>query len=78
MDIFKRFNIKNGEKLKEKYLKSDVLLLACVFEKVIKNSVNEFGINLLYCIILPFYTCQCGLKNTGINLQTLQDKICFC
>ena len=58
----------------EIYLKSDVLLLACVFEKFIKVSVNEFDINPLYCVSLQGYTCQCGLKYTGINLQTLQDK----
>ena len=39
-----------------------------------KVSVNEFGINPLFCLILPGYTWQCGLKYTGINLQTLQDK----
>ena len=74
MDIIKGFNIKNGEELTEIYLKSDVLLLACVFEKFIKVSVNEFDINPLYCVSLPGYTWQCGLKYTGINLQTLQDK----
>ena len=74
MDIIKRFNIKNGEELTEIYLKSDILLLACVFEKFIKVSVNEFDINPLYCVSLPGYTWQCGLKYTGINLQTLQDK----
>ena len=74
MDIIKRFNIKNGEELTEIYLKSDVLLLACVFEKFIKVSISEFGINPLYCVSLPGCTWQCGLKYTGINLQTLQDK----
>ena len=74
MDIIRRFNIKNGEELTQIYLKSDVLLLACVFEKFIKVSVNEFDINPLYCVSLPGYTWQCGLKYTGINLQTLQDK----
>ena len=74
MDIIKRFNVKNGKELTEIYLKSDVLLLACVFEKFIKVSVNEFGINPLYCVSLPGYTWQCGLKYTGINLQTLQDE----
>ena len=58
----------------EIYLKSDVLLLACVFEKFIKVSSNKFGINPLYCVSLPGYTWECGLKYTGINLQTLQDK----
>ena len=74
MVIIERFNIKNGEELTEMYLKSDVLLLACVFEKFIKMSVNEYDINPLYCVSLPGYSWQCGLKYTGINLQTLQDK----
>ena len=67
-------NIKSGEELTELYLKSDVLLLACVFEKFIKVSIDEFGINPLYCVSLPGYTWQCGLKYIGINWQTLQDK----
>ena len=70
----KRFNINKGKEIIELYCKSDVLLLACVFEKFIKVSVNEFGINPLYFVSLPGYTWQCGLKYTGINLQTLQDK----
>ena len=32
------------------------------------------GNNALYCVSLPGYTWQCGLKYTVINLQTLQDK----
>ena len=55
-EIIEKFNIKNGEDLTEKYLKSDVLLLTCVFEKFIKVSVNEFGINPLNCVSLPGYT----------------------
>ena len=74
MDIIRKFNIKSGEELTEISFKSDVLLLACVFEKFIKVSINEFDINPLYCVSLPGYTWQSGLKQTGINLQTLQDK----
>ena len=73
-EIIKKFNIKNGKELSELYLKSDVILLADVFEKFIKISVEEFGINPLYCVSLPGYTWQCGMKYTDIKLQTLQDK----
>ena len=55
-------------------MKSDVLLLACVFEKFINISVKEKVINPLYRASLPGYTWQCGLKYSGRNLQTLQDE----
>ena len=28
----------------------------------------------MYCVSLSGYTWQCGLKSSGINIQTLQDK----
>ena len=73
-EIIKLFNIKNGEELTKLYCKSDVILLADVFEKLIKVSSEEYGINPLYCVSLPSYTYQCALKFTDIKLQTLQDK----
>ena len=73
-EIINLVNIENGEELTEMYLKSDVLLLAYVFEKFIKLSVDEYGINRLYCVSLPGYILQCGMNYTGIKLQTLQDK----
>ena len=73
-EIIETFKIKTGKELTELYLKTDVVLLADVFEKFIKVSLNEFEINPLYCVSLPGYTWECGLKYTGINLQTLQDK----
>ena len=74
MEINNKFNIKNGVEFTEIYSKSDVLLLSGVFEKFIKVSFNEFESNPIYCVSLPGYTWQCGLKYTGINSQTLQDK----
>ena len=73
-EIIKKFNIKDGKELTELYCKSDVLLLACVFEKFIKVSQNDIGISPLYFVSLPGYTWECGLKFTNIKLQTLQDK----
>ena len=68
------FDIKKREVLEIIFLKSDVILLACVFEKLIRVSVNEIDINPLYCVSLPGYTWQCGSKFPEINFQTLQDK----
>ena len=73
-EIIKLFNIKNGEELTRLYCKSDVILLADVFEKFVKVSTEENIINPLYCVSLPGYTYQCALKYTDIKLQTLQDK----
>ena len=72
--IIETFNIKNGQELTQLYLKSDVILLADVFEKFIKVSIKEFKINPLYCVSLPGYTWEAGLKYTNIKLQTLQNK----
>ena len=73
-EIIRLFNIKDGEELTKLYCKSDVILLADVFEKFVKVSTKEYKINPLYCVSLPGYTYQCALKYTDIKLQTLQDK----
>ena len=73
-EIIKLFNIKNGEELTRLYCKSDVILLADVFENFVKVSAEEYKINPLYCVSLPGFTYQCALKYTDIKLQTLQDK----
>ena len=73
-EIIKLFNIKVGEELTKFFCKSDVILLADVFEKFVKVSTEEYKNNPLYCVSLPSYTYQCALKYTDIKLQTLQDK----
>ena len=55
-------------------MKFDILSLVDVFEKFKKVSTKEFGINPLYCASICSFINQCGLKNTDIKLQTLQDK----
>ena len=72
--IIEKFNIKDGKELTELYCKSDILLLACVFERFIEISQYRFEISPLYFVSLPGYTWECGLKYTNIKLQKLQDK----
>ena len=72
--ITKIFDIKNGEELIKLYLKSDVVLLNDVLAKFIKVSIIEIRNTPLYCVSLPGYTWQCGLKNTDKKLQKLQKK----
>ena len=47
--------------------------MADVIEKFLKVS-EEFDINPIYCVCLPGYTWQCGLKYSDIKLQTFQDE----
>ena len=39
-----------------------------------KLSLKDIDINPLYCVSLPGYTWQRGLKYASMNLQTFQDK----
>ena len=48
--------------------------MADVFEKFSKISIEEYGLNPLYCVSLPGYTWECGMKYTDIKLQTLHDR----
>ena len=59
------------------YLKSVVIFLADVFEKFTKVSINEFDINLLYCVNLPGYTWLCGVEYNDIQLKPLQHREIF-
>ena len=70
----KVFLNRNGEELTKLYIKSDVILLADSFEKIIKVSITEFDINPLYCVGVPGYTWLWGLKYIDIKIQTIQDK----
>ena len=55
------FNFKNGDDSTQLFLKSDVLILAGVYEKSIKVAINEIDMILLYFVSFPSYTWQCGL-----------------
>ena len=76
-EIIKLFNIKNGRELTELYCKADIILLADIFEKFLKVSITEFGINPLYHISLPGTTWSNGLKYTKIELELIKSVDLF-
>ena len=65
-EIFRLFNIKNGEQLINLFLKRDLILLTCVFGKFLKISTNDFGVIPLFSVNSPGYTWQCCFKFTAI------------
>ena len=73
-EIIELFDNRNGEELTKFYCKSDVILIADVFEKFFKVSTEGYGLDPLYSVSLPSYIYQCALKYHDIKLQTLQDK----
>ena len=76
-EIIKLFNIKNDRELPELYKKADVILLADIFEKFIKVSLTEFGINPLYHISLPGTTWSNGLRYTKAELELIKNVDLF-
>ena len=55
-------------------MKTDIILPVDLFENVVKVYTKEHGINPLYCVSIYSSVYQCGLKDTGIYLRTLQDQ----
>ena len=71
------FDIKSGEEITKLYLKSDVTLLADVFEKFIEISIEGYGVNPLSCVSLAGYTWHCGKKHTDIKYKHFKMRIWF-
>jgi len=55
------------------YLKTDVLLLADIFENFRNNCVASYGLDFAYYYTLSGFTWDAMLKHTGINFELLTD-----
>ena len=76
-EIIKVFNNRKGEHLTKLYLKRDVILLADNCEEIVIVSAKDFDVNPFFCVSLPGYILQCGMKCTCSRLQTLRDREIF-
>jgi len=72
-NICKRFNIKTLGDYHDLYLKSDVLLLADVFENFRKMCTNYYGLHCCHYVSSPGFSWDSLLKITGIKLKLLYD-----
>ena len=55
------------------FLKTDVLLLAHVFEKFINTCLDYYGLNTCHYFSSPELSWHAMLKMTGIELQLISD-----
>ena len=55
------------------YLKTDVLLLADVFEKFIKTCLDYYGLDLCHYFSSPELSWNPMLKMTGVELELISD-----
>ena len=71
--IIVKNRITNLKELTMLYLKSDVLLLTDIFQKIIDTCKKAYGNNPLYFYSTPSLTWKAGLKMTGVTLDFITD-----
>ena len=65
--------MKNMGDYHDHYLKKDVLLLTCVFEKFIKTCLDFYGLDPWHYIRSPGVSWDAMLRKTGIELEKILD-----
>lgn len=71
--VYNYFKIKNLGEYFDLYLKTDILLLADVFENFRKICHKTYGLDPAFYYTLPGYTWDCMMKYTKCELETIQD-----
>ena len=77
--VWKNFRCKTLGDYHDLYLKTDVLLLADIFENFRKTCLTAYGLDPSWCYTTPGLAWQAMLKVTGVELDILDDvaKILF-
>ena len=71
--VWKEFKIKNMGEYHDLYLRTDVILLANVFESFRNVCMDNYGLDPAHFYTAPGLAWKACLKKTGIRLELLQD-----
>ena len=71
--VFNKFNIKNLGEYHDRYVQSDTLLLADVFENFRDMCIDVYGLDPVYFVSAPGLAWQACLKKTGVKLELITD-----
>ncbi|XP_025271320.1 uncharacterized protein LOC112639960 [Camponotus floridanus] len=71
--VWKRFSVETLGEYSDLYLKTNVLLLADVFENFRAACLESYGLDPAYYFTLPGYTWDAMLKYTGVRFELLTD-----
>ena len=70
-EVWDTFDCRNIGDYHDLYLKTDVLLLADVFENFRKTAMSTYGLDPAHYYTLPGYSWDCLLKCTNIELEQM-------
>ena len=74
-EVWNAFGKKNVGEYHDSYQKSDILLLADVFENFRETCLEYYGVDPAHYVSAPGLTWDAMLKMTGINLELITDDI---
>lgn len=71
--VWNKFDMKTLGDYSDLYMKTDIMLLTCVFETFRETCQKTYGLDPAHYYTIPGYTWDCMLLYTGCKLETIQD-----